>query len=503
MPRPTPRPTPRRFDRPDRSRGSRPGRGAGPRSARPSRTPRSSPLEQALTEAAAAPAPSVDSFAELGLPEQVVAILDAAGLSSPFPIQARTIPDAVAGRDVLGRAETGSGKTLAFGLPALARLVADESPRRAGTPRALVLVPTRELARQVTDTLAPLAHSVGLRVASVYGGAPIVKQLKVLRRPVDLVVATPGRLLDLVDRGAVDLGHVRVSVLDEADFMADLGFLPDVTRILDLTPGDAQRLMFSATLDRGVDRLARTYLTDPAFHAVGATVSAVDSMDHRVLTVRPDEKVSVLAEIAARPGRTLVFVRTKEGADQLAKVLTRAGAPAAAIHGNLPQKARQRALGAFADGRPRVLVATDVAARGIHVDEVSLVVHFDPPNDHKSYLHRSGRTARAGSDGTVVSLVQPHEVRRTARLHEDAGVRATSTRVHPGHDTVRALAATGEPIVVPERPRPERQDRPGRPNRSGGTGRPRRPRSGPRRGPRPSDRQSSRPTSLNSGRPPQ
>ncbi|MGH8869994.1 MAG: DEAD/DEAH box helicase [Actinomycetes bacterium] len=458
MPRPTPA---HRSDRPRPTRGPRPARGRRPygsRTSGPRPGPRRpSPLEQALDAAAAAPAPETTTFAGLGLPQRLAETLAGSGVTEPFPIQARTIPDALAGRDVLGRAQTGSGKTLAFGLPLLARLVEDGSDRTAGTPRALVLVPTRELARQVTDALAPLGIALGLRVVSVYGGAPIVKQIKVLRRPVDVVVATPGRLLDLVGREVIDLGRVRVNVLDEADFMADLGFLPDVTRILDLTPGDTQRLMFSATLDRGVDRLARTYLSDPAFHAVAGSASPVETMDHQVLTVRGDDKVTVAAEIAGRPGRTLVFVRTKHGADRLAGDLTRAGSPATAIHGNLHQKARQRALAAFSDGSPRVLVATDVAARGIHVDDVDLVVHYDPPNTSKDYLHRSGRTARAGADGTVVSLVLPHEVGVVARIHRDAGVSATATRVQPGHDAVRDLATSGEPVVVRTRP-PRRRD---------------------------------------------
>ena len=437
------------FSRPA-ARSGRPGRGGSSRRA-PERTSAPAPkpagdLELALTAALDAPAPAASSFEELGLPAPLVAALAAGGVITPFPIQARTAADALAGRDVLGRAQTGSGKTLAFGLPVLTRLAAS-GQRRPGAPRALVLVPTRELAVQVTDALDPLARALRLRVTAVYGGASIGRQIDALRRGVDLVVATPGRLIDLMDRGACGLEDVDVTVLDEADYMADLGFLPAVTRILDATPAGAQRLLFSATLDRGVDRLVRRYLTDPACHAVAPAAAPVEAMRHQVFRVAAADKVAVTAEIAARPGRTLLFVRTKHGADRLAKQLTRSGADAAAIHGNLNQNARQRALDAFAAGQRRVLVATDVAARGIHVDDVDLVVHYDPPTDSKDYLHRSGRTARAGAEGTVVSLVQADQVRTIAKLHEDARVSASTVSVQPGHPAVRELATSGEAIV--------------------------------------------------------
>jgi superfamily II DNA/RNA helicase len=411
--------------------------------------PARSELELALDAAAAvaaADSAAAPSFAELGLPERLVTALSRRGMAAPFAIQVRAIPDALAGRDVLGRAQTGSGKTLGFGLPMLARLAGGRSA--AGRPRGLVLVPTRELAQQVHDALQPLAQPLGLTVAAVYGGASMGRQISALRRSVDLVIATPGRLEDLVRQGECTLSDVAVAALDEADHMADLGFLPAVRRILDLTPRNGQRLLFSATLDRGVETLVREYLTDPAAHAVAADTSPVEAMDHRVFAVQADAKVDVSAEIAARPGRTLFFVRTKHGADRLAKQLTRAGVDAAAIHGNLNQNQRKRALDGFTSGQTRVLVATDVAARGIHVDDVDLVVHYDPPADHKDYLHRSGRTARAGASGTVLSLVLPEQVREHQRMRERAAVEVSAVTVVPGHPAVRQVATSGEPIVV-------------------------------------------------------
>jgi superfamily II DNA/RNA helicase len=301
---------------------------------------------------------------------------------------------------------------------------------------------------QVADALRPLADAVGLRMVAVFGGAPYGRQLAALERGIDIVVATPGRLIDLIDRGACVLSEVSVAVLDEADHMSDLGFYPAMVRLLDDVPPRGQRLLFSATLDRGVDRLVSAYLTDPAVHAVAPAAAPVESMDHQVFLLEHADKVAVAAEVAARPGRTLVFVRTKHGADRLAKQLSKLGADAAAIHGNLSQNARQRALAGFTAGHPRVLVATDVAARGIHVDDVDLVVHFDPPNDSKDYLHRSGRTARAGASGTVVSFVLPDQERSIERLHRDARVTPSSVRVRPGHAAVREVAASGAAITV-------------------------------------------------------
>jgi len=400
----------------------------------------------------------VGSFAELGLDARLVSALAAREIRVPFAIQARALPDALAGRDVLGRAETGSGKTLAFGLPMLSRLAGcpDRAANRA--PRGLILVPTRELAQQVAGVLTPLGRRMDVSVATVYGGVSIGRQISRLAGGVDIVVATPGRLIDLLERGACRLTDIRITVLDEADHMADLGFLPSVTRILDETPAGGQRLLFSATLDRGVDTLVRSYLVEPALHAVTPEIVPGSAAEHSVLVVDAGDKVAVAAELASRPARTLFFVRTKHGADRLARQLDRAGVPAAAIHGDRTQNQRQRALDAFTAGHPRVLVATDVAARGIHVDGVELVVHFDPPNDHKDYLHRSGRTARAGATGLVVTLALREQVREIERLHAAAGVESGRDQVTPGHPVVREIATTGTPVPPPPvreaRPRP-------------------------------------------------
>jgi len=430
----------------------------GPRTPRTPRPPQAAPhaeLDRALDAAAAASPPAAASFAELGLDPRLVRALAAGDIHEPFAIQARALPDALAGRDVLGRAQTGSGKTLAFGLPLLTRLAAAPGPRREKTPRGLVLVPTRELAQQVADVLVPLGRAVGVSIATVYGGVSISAQIARVRHA-DIVVATPGRLIDLLERRACTLSGIQVSVLDEADHMADLGFLPAVTQIIDQTPAGGQRMLFSATLDRNVGQLVTRYTTDAALHAV---TSSTDSgpAEHRVLVLSAQDKVAVAAEIASRPGRTLFFVRTKHGADRLVKQLTRAGVEAAAIHGDRNQNQRQRALDAFAAGYPRVLVATDVAARGIHVDDVDLVVQFDPPNDHKDYLHRSGRTARAGASGMVIALVERGQLRELRRLHDAAGVTAASDEVEAGHHVVRQIAASGTPVPpAPVRPARER-----------------------------------------------
>jgi superfamily II DNA/RNA helicase len=417
-------------------------------------------LDLAIEAALAAPEPT--TFTAMGLPEPLVRALAAAGIQTPFAIQARALPDALAGRDVLGRAQTGSGKTLAFGLPLLARLAGtDRSGGRA--PRALVLVPTRELAVQVHDVLAPLGRALGLRLATVYGGVSIARQIEQLRRGTDVVIATPGRLIDLMERAACRLDAVEVAVLDEADHMADLGFLPPVTRILDATPAGGQRLLFSATLDGAVGRLVRAYLTDPAVHAIASTVAPIHA-DHKVLVLPRTDRVAVTAQIASRPGRTLIFVATKHGADRLARQLGQHNVEAAAIHGNLRQGQRQRALDGFSAGRPRVLVATDVAARGLHIDDVDLVIHFDLPHDHKDYLHRSGRTARAGASGTVLALADPDQVRTLGRTHADAGVTASVREVEPGDRTIRQLAASGTPVPPAPEPAPERRPT-GRPPR--------------------------------------
>ncbi len=453
MARPQSRHT-RTSTRPRTGGFSQPRRPAGP-----------SELELAFVAAEAAAPPAAQTFAEMGLPQRLVTALERRDIRAPFAIQARTMPDALTGRDVLGRAQTGSGKTLAFGLPLLARLIG--SLRTPGAPRGLVLVPTRELANQVAEALAPLGQAVDLRVATVYGGASMGRQISALRRGVDVVIATPGRLLDLIGQGECSLRQVSITVVDEADYMADLGFLPVVTELLDQTTPGSQRMLFSATLDNGVDRLVRRFLTDPATHAVAPVFAVISTMDHRSFTVQPGDKVSVATEIAARDGRSLFFVRTKHGAERLAKQLRTAGLDAGALHGNLAQNARQRALNAFAAGTSPVLVATDVAARGIHVDDIDLVVHFDPPADHKDYLHRSGRTARAGASGLVLSLLLPEQVRDADRMHGLAGVRpSAAVRVRPGHDEVRQLASSGTPVVIVARPpaaAPEASRRPGRP----------------------------------------
>jgi superfamily II DNA/RNA helicase len=430
-----------------RSRPRRPTAG-GHRGVLPAGPP--SELDLALAAAAELPEPSAASFGELGLDRRLVAALAARDITTPFAIQARALPDALAGRDVLGRAETGSGKTLAFGLPMLSRVAAIAGRPRATAPRGLVLVPTRELAEQVADVLRPIGRSLGLLIVTVYGGVSIGRQIDRLRRGADVVVATPGRLIDLLDRQACSLADVDVTVLDEADHMADLGFLPSVTKILDLTPADGQRLLFSATLDRGVDQLVRAYLTHPALHAVAPQAVSTGAAEHATLVLDPADKVAVAAEMAGRPSRTLFFVRTKHGADRLARQLERAGVPTAAIHGDRNQNQRQRALDAFAAGHPRVLVATDVAARGIHVGGIELVVHFDPPRDHKDYLHRSGRTARAGATGLVVALTQRDQVRDLERLHAAAGIEsARHYDVTPVHPVVAEIAASGTPVPPP------------------------------------------------------
>src|SRR5947207_3742534 len=403
---------------------------ARPVSARPRPADPYAALEQALTAAAAAPPPEAITFRALGLDDRLVRELEAAGISEPFAIQARALPDALAGRDVLGRAQTGSGKTLAFGLPLLTRLAGGKERRRERAPRGLVLVPTRELAEQVAGVLGPFGQKLGVRTITVYGGVSIGRQIE-RARSADLVVATPGRLIDLMERGACTLGNIEITVLDEADHMADLGFLPAVTRILDATPAGGQRLLFSATLDRGVGQLVTAYVRDPALHAVAPSPDGA-AASHLMLVLAHPDKVPVAAELASGPGRTLFFVRTKHGAERLAKQLSRAGVGATAIHGDRNQNQRQRALDAFTAGHPRVLVATDVAARGIHVDDVDLVVQFDPPNDHKDYLHRSGRTARAGATGMVIALAERAQVRELQKMHVAAGVTAASDEVAAG-----------------------------------------------------------------------
>ncbi|HEU5353894.1 MAG TPA: DEAD/DEAH box helicase [Actinocrinis sp.] len=383
---------------------------------------------------------SSSSFATLGLPAALVKALAAAGISEPFPIQAATLPDTLAGRDVLGRGRTGSGKTLAFVLPVLARLAANPAPRRPGRPRALILAPTRELATQIHDTLEPLARRLGLRSTTVFGGVGAGPQISALRAGLDVLVACPGRLEDHLTSRRAWLDAVEITVLDEADHMADLGFLPTVKRLLDLTPGDGQRLLFSATLDRGVDQLVQRYLHAPVTHSVDSERSPVATMTHHVLHIEPEHRLALVVDLAAAPGRTIVFTRTKHGARKLARQLAAARIPAVELHGNLAHNARARNLAAFASGEASTLVATDIAARGIHVDDVALVVHADPPVEHKAYLHRSGRTARAGASGTVVTLMTDAQRKEVGELTRKAGIKATTTRLAPGDPLLERLA---------------------------------------------------------------
>ncbi|UNO41188.1 DEAD/DEAH box helicase [Streptomyces sp. MST-110588] len=373
-------------------------------------------------EAASDEAPQI-TFADLGLDEKIVRKLAQNGVTTPFPIQAATIPDALAGRDILGRGRTGSGKTLSFGLPLLGRLAGGFTEKKR--PRGIILTPTRELAMQVSDALQPYGDVLGLKLKVVCGGTSMGNQIYALERGVDVLVATPGRLRDIINRGACSLDKVEVAVLDEADQMADLGFLPEVTELLDLVPTGGQRMLFSATMENEIGTLVKRYLTNPVSHEVDAAQGAVTTMTHHVLVVKPKDKAPVTAAIAARKGRTIIFVRTQLGADRVAEQLREAGVRADALHGGMTQGARTRTLADFKDGYVNVLVATDVAARGIHVDGIDLVLNVDPAGDHKDYLHRSGRTARAGRSGTVVSLSLPHQRRQIFRLMEDAGVDAS------------------------------------------------------------------------------
>ncbi|MEU0181510.1 DEAD/DEAH box helicase [Streptomyces sp. NPDC006207] len=379
--------------------------------------------DEAVTEEQTAPETPSVTFGDLGLPEGIVRKLAQNGVTTPFPIQAATIPDALAGSDILGRGRTGSGKTLSFGLPLLTSLAEGRTERKR--PRGVILTPTRELAMQVADALQPYGDVLGLKMKVVCGGTSMQNQIYALERGVDILVATPGRLRDLIERGACALDQVQIAVLDEADQMADMGFLPEVTEILDLVPAGGQRLLFSATLENEIDTLVKRYLKDPITHEVDPSAGAVTTMTHHVLVVKPKDKAPVTAAIAARKGRTIIFVRTQMGADRVAEQLRDAGVKADALHGGMTQGARTRTLADFKDGYVNVLVATDVAARGIHVDGIDLVLNVDPAGDHKDYLHRSGRTARAGQSGTVVSLALPHQRKQIFRLMEDAGVDAS------------------------------------------------------------------------------
>ncbi|HEX3956857.1 MAG TPA: DEAD/DEAH box helicase [Trebonia sp.] len=388
------------------------------------------------------------TFADLGVPAPLVAALAQAGITTPFPIQAATLPDALAGRDILGRAQTGSGKTLGFSLPLVARLA--DGHTMARRPRGLVLVPTRELATQVHGVLRPLARAAGLSTAVIFGGTSQNPQVAALRGRADIVVACPGRLADLIEQGHCHLGDVEITVLDEADHMADLGFLPVVRRLLDGTPQDGQRLLFSATLDSAVDVIARRFLKHPARHATD-TDSRPPEITHHLLTVTPDDRVGVIATLASGESRVLIFTRTKHAAKRLARQLILAGTPATELHGNLAQGARTRNLAAFASGEVRAMVATDIAARGIHVDGIDLVVHADPPTEHKAYLHRSGRTARAGAEGTVVTVQTAAQVAEVRTLMRKAGVSPLAAIAGPGSAVLRSIAGP------PAKPRKTRE----------------------------------------------
>ena len=391
---------------------------------------------------------SNSSFADLGVPARLISNLSARGITDPFPIQVSTLPDTLAGLDVLGRGKTGSGKTLAFSIPLVARLAS--AKRRPASPTGLVLAPTRELATQITAALEPLAAGYGLKVTSIFGGVPQARQVAALRSGVDIVVACPGRLDDLMRQRQISLNAVDITVLDEADHMADLGFLPVVTRILAATPANGQRLLFSATLDNDVDKLVKRFLRNHVMHSVDEANSPVAEMTHHVFHVAgTDAKKDLVHRLASGTGRRILFMRTKHQARKLARQLTEAGVPSVDLHGNLSQPARDRNLAAFAAGTARVLVATDIAARGVHVDEVQLVVHVDPPAEHKAYLHRSGRTARAGSSGDVVTVVLPEQRRDASALLRRAGIAVHPQQVTAQSDSVTKLVGDVAPYQAP------------------------------------------------------
>ncbi len=411
------------------------------------RRPAAAQGEFALPETITPALPAVEAFADLDMPEQLLAALTAQGVSVPFPIQGATLPNTLAGRDALGRGRTGSGKTLAFGLALLARTAGQRA--EPCQPLALILVPTRELAQRVTDALAPYARSVKLRLATVVGGMPIGRQANALRGGAEVVVATPGRLKDLIDRGDCRLNQVAITVLDEADQMADMGFMPQVTSLLDQVRPEGQRMLFSATLDRNVDRLVRRYLTDPVVHSVDPSAGAVTTMEHHVLHVHGADKHRTTTQIAAREGRVIMFLDTKHAVDRLTQDLLNSGVRAAALHGGKSQPQRTRTLSQFKTGHVTVLVATNVAARGIHVDNLDLVVNVDPPTDHKDYLHRGGRTARAGESGSVVTLVTPNQRRDMTRLMAAAGIVPQTTQVRSGEEALSQITGAQPPSGIP------------------------------------------------------
>src|SRR4051794_39721801 len=452
-----------------RGRGARP---AGDQQARVTAAPAVVPAPATVPAGDVATVlPTDTTFAALGVPAPLVEVLTASGITAPFPIQVATLPDTLNGRDVLGRGRTGSGKTLAFGIPLVARLATSDSRRQPKRPRALVLVPTRELANQVLAVVEPLARALGMSATTIFGGVGQNPQVQALARGVDVVIACPGRLEDLIGQGHADLSAVEITVLDEADHMADLGFLPGVKRLLDRTPKVGQRMLFSATLDNGVDVLVKRYLTSPTTHSVDPAVAPVATMTHHVLQVQSADKAEVVRQLAAGLGRSVLFTRTKHQAKKLAKQLTAAGVPAVDLHGNLSQNARERNLEAFSNGSTRVLCATDIAARGIHVDDVALVVHVDPPAEHKAYLHRSGRTARAGAEGAVVTISTPDQAGEVRALARQAGITPKVSVVRPGAPQIVELTGPAAPYVEPApvaEPQPQGN---GGGRRRGGSGR--------------------------------
>ncbi len=414
------------------------------------------------------------TFADLGLPRPIVQVLSKQGITEPFPIQQAAIPDALAGKDVLGRGPTGSGKTFTFGLPMLTRL--EGAPSKPGHPRGLVLAPTRELATQIRERLDDPAAALGLRLLDVVGGVNINHHIRALAAPVDLLVATPGRAEDLINQGKLSLDRVEITALDEADQMADMGFLPQVRKLLDRTPKGGQRLLFSATLDGDVEKLIARYMHDPVTHSTAPVEAAVDTMEHyRLMVGGRDTRNEIALQIAAREGKTIMFMRTKHGVDRQVKKLRRVGIHAQGLHGDKGQGARTRALDGFADGSTPVLVATDIAARGIDIDDVSLVVHVDPPAEHKAYLHRAGRTARAGESGTVVTLVMDEQRKEVSQLLRKAGVDAPEVEVKPMSDSLvtitGARVADGAPLPPPGQP-PQKKQPGGAPRGRGRGGNP-------------------------------
>ncbi|MBW5426084.1 DEAD/DEAH box helicase [Streptomyces sp. BG9H] len=426
--------------------------------------------EFALPESLTPALPAVEAFGDLDMPEALLKTLAAQGVTAPFPIQAATLPNSLAGRDILGRGRTGSGKTLAFGLALLARTAGRRAESKS--PLAMVLVPTRELAQQVTDALTPYATSVNLRMATVVGGMSITKQSGTLRRGAEILVATPGRLKDLIERGDCDLSRVRTTVLDEADQMADMGFMPQVTALLKQVERGGQTMLFSATLDKNIDRLVRMFLSDPVVHSVDPSAGAVTTMEHHVLYVADEtDKKAVAMRIAAREGRVIMFLDTKRAVDRFTKRLLANGVRASGLHGGRSQPQRNRTLDQFKTGQVTALVATNVAARGIHVDDLDLVVNIDPPADHKDYLHRGGRTARAGESGSVVTLVLPEEKRDMTRLMSDAEIQPRAVRVSSSDEELVRITGAREPSGVPvviDTPAPQQPAASRRPRRSRG-----------------------------------